>query len=80
MQKKNIAAFPWAALGLFGLIVIMSLAYGFQYLFPGVRLVQYYRLVSVPFFLVLVGLSWYSMRGWSALTSFPGLLCWDSCS
>jgi len=70
VQKKNIATFPWAALGLFGLIVIMSLAYGFQYLFPGVRLVQYYRLVSLPFFLILIGLSWYGVRGWSALTSF----------
>jgi hypothetical protein len=76
VQKKNIAAFPWAALGLFGLIIIMSLAYGFQYLFPGAKLVQYYRLASLPFFLILVGLSWYSVRGWSALTSFswPSLL------
>ena len=70
VQEENAAAFPWAAAGLFGLILIMSLAYGFQYLFSGAKLIQYYRFASLPFFLILVGLSWYCIRGWDAPTSF----------
>jgi hypothetical protein len=69
VQKEKLAAFPWAAVGLFGLILILSLAYGFQYLFRGAKLLQYYRLASLPFFLILIGLSWYGLRGWSALPS-----------
>jgi hypothetical protein len=76
VQKEKVAALPWAAVGLFGLILILSLAYGFQYLFPGAKLLQYYRLASLPFFLILIGLSWYGVRGWSALPSLsrPPLL------
>jgi hypothetical protein len=67
--KERATAFPWAAVGLFGLILILSLAYGFQYLFQGAKLLPYYRFWTAPFCLILVWLSWYGARGWRALPS-----------
>lgn len=65
LQTETRAILPWAALGLVGLILIISVTYGFQYRFPAEQLLRYYQLASLPFLLILIGLSWYSVRGWS---------------
>lgn len=55
---------PWPALGLAGLVWLMSLAYGFQYFVMDDKPAHflYFRIATVPYTLVLVLLTLLSMR------------------
>lgn len=57
-------ALPWHAFGLAGLVWLMSLAYGFQYLVMDDKAAHflYFRIATVPYTLVLVLLTYCSMR------------------
>jgi hypothetical protein len=59
------ATFPWAAAGLVGLVLIISLTYGFQYHFTGPRLAPYFTVATIPFAALLVALAWQGVR-WRA--------------
>jgi len=65
-------------LGLFFMVLIMSLSYGFQYRFEGVALENYFRGWTVAWFLLLVGLSFHVLRGghvgWGSPPSWLGVL------
>jgi hypothetical protein len=50
----------WPAVGLAALIWLMSLAYGFQYLFVEGERLLYFRLLTVPFVGIVAGLTWYA--------------------
>lgn len=63
----------WAALGIFGLIAIMSLAYGFQWKFideggNSHGLVSYFRMVSIPYVILVIGLTAVAARDWNRIT------------
>jgi hypothetical protein len=53
---------PWAAVGLVGLILVISVTYGFQYHFPGPRLAGYFTAATVPYAAVLIGLTWQCLK------------------
>ena len=56
----------WAAIGLYSLIVIISIAYGFQYIFQTDKAlhVTYFRWMVLPFLGVLLVLSGLALRRW----------------
>lgn len=43
----------WMAIGVYALIAIISMAYGFQYKFTSESLAMFFRLMTAPFFIVL---------------------------
>ncbi len=57
---------PWPALGVMGMVILMSLLYGFQYLYQGERQAVAFQGASVIFLLALAWLTWYASRNWVA--------------
>lgn len=55
---------PWPAIGLASLAWLMSVAYGFQYLVMGDESTHlaYFRVATVPYAIIVVLLTWYSVR------------------
>lgn len=68
MQRLS-KTLPWFALGLVTLVLIISYAYGFQYLFPGSNRLQYFGLLSVPFAAILAAMSWHGLRATRPMSS-----------
>lgn len=50
---------PWAAIGLTALVWLMSLTYGFQYLVAEEKRLLYFRLMTIPFAAIVLGLTWH---------------------
>lgn len=66
-QKLDWHALPaWAAMGVYSLIAIISIAYGFQYIFQADKSlhVTYFRWMVLPFLAVLLVLSGLALRRW----------------
>ena len=70
-QKLAGHALPtWAAIGVYSLIAIISIAYGFQYIFQADKSlhITYFRWMVLPFLAVLLALSGLAVRRWEAGT------------
>lgn len=61
----------WGALGVTCIIFVMSLGYGFQYLFEGDSHTLYIRIVTIPFVLVVLGLTLLVLPDWQGLGGEP---------
>lgn len=53
-----------ASIGIYALIAIISIAYGFQYIFAGEAKAIYFRLMTIPFFIVLGALTFGAFIHW----------------
>ncbi|MEW5943863.1 MAG: hypothetical protein AB1710_08430 [Pseudomonadota bacterium] len=64
----------WAAAGVYLLVAIISLGYGFQYLFQGDAHEPYFHWVTLPFVAVMLSLSGFALSAWPSSGKFapPG--------
>lgn len=72
MNKRQIGVnLDWIALAAAALILLIGVAYGFQYVAGQEGLIRYFRLFTVPFAAVTGVLTWFTIRGGPAVVGDP---------
>ncbi len=62
-----------AAYGLYALVLVISLAYGFQYRFAGEHHATYFHVMTLPFVLIMILLSHWALKAWGQQDTLPEL-------